>query len=74
MGFMTQIVEIMDPVFYVSGMDAVEEGLVLETPMLTGQEHILRYYSQVWCGGGDGRTLHTIHCCGDASGHFTSCR
>ena len=56
-----QSVEMMDPVFHVSGMDSVDQGMALETPMLKGQEHILRYYSQA---SGASATRQVADCCG----------
>ena len=55
-----QSVEMMDPVFHVSGMDSVDQGMALETPMLKGQEHILRYYSQA---SGASTSLQVADCC-----------
>ena len=44
--------EPFDPVFYVDGMTHVgfEEGFGLQTPMVSGQTRVTRYYSEVRCG------------------------
>ena len=46
--WLRQISEPLDPVFYVDGMEsAATNGAALETAIMEGQEHNVRYYSEV---------------------------
>ncbi len=44
-----QVSEPFDPVFYIDGLTraAFEEGFGLQTPMVSGQNLVVRYYPQV---------------------------
>lgn len=44
-----QMSEPFDPVFYIDGLSraAFEEGFGLQTPMVSGQNLVVRYYPQV---------------------------
>lgn len=44
-----QVSEPFDPVFYIDGLSqaAFEEGFGLQTPMVSGQNRVVRYYPQV---------------------------
>ena len=53
--WLRQISEPLDPVFYVDGMEsAATNGAALETAIMEGQEHNVRYYSEVRMHTGTG--------------------
>jgi hypothetical protein len=67
-----QMSEPFDPVFYIDGLTrtAFEEGFGLQTPMVSGQNLVVRYYPQVplhvvvpTSGLVDSRCGFSVHCC-----------